>query len=405
MTNIQSPKSQEPDTQGSEINFLSFAIVLAKHKNLILGVPLLMAVVVAGISLLMPNTFTATTRILPPQQNASMASALLNQIGGALGGLVGGAAGIKSPSDLYVGMLKSRSIADNLIAKFDLVKIYDKKLMSDARKALERRTAITAGKDGIITLEVDDRDPARAAEIANAYIDELMRLTTVLAVTEASQRRLFFERQLVKAKNNLVQAEVSARQALAGGVVKVDDQGRAMVETTARLRAQIAIKEVQIGAMSSFANDHNPDLQRAKQELEALKREAEKMEGAGSAKSVEIQSAEVKKTGIDSLGLLRDVKYYETVYEMLAKQYEVAKIDESKDSSLVQVIDKAVEPDRKSKPTRSVMVILTMLISGMFATVLAFVLEAVEAAKQNALHAGQLLQLKSYLRLRRAQRQ
>ena len=129
------------------------------------------------------------------------------------------------------------------------------------------------------------------------------------------------------------------------------------------------------------------------------------MEGAGSAKSVEIQSAEVKKTGIDSLGLLRDVKYYETVYEMLAKQYEVAKIDESKDSSLVQVIDKAVEPDRKSKPTRSVMVILTMLISGMFATVLAFVLEAVEAAKQNALHAGQLLQLKSYLRLRRAQRQ
>src|SRR6266536_1713113 len=267
-----------------EVSLLDLLIVLAKRKRTVLGIPFVVAIAAVIISLLLPNIYTGTTRILPPQQSASAASALLSQLGGAVGGLGGaasGALGIRNPNDLYVGMLKSRTVADNLISRFELGKVYDEVRLSDARKRLEKETAIVAGRDGIITIEVDDKDPKRAAELANAYVDELMKLTKVLAVTEASQRRLFFERQLIQAKDNLTAAEIAARQGLQkGGLAQVDAQGRSMIEVTARLRAQISVKEVQIGSMRTFAAEGNPELQRTQQELEALRRELARVEGS-----------------------------------------------------------------------------------------------------------------------------
>jgi len=389
------------DQPADGISLLDLAIVLAKHKRLIIGFPLAVTVIVIGLSFLIPNVYTATTRILPPQSSTSSASMLLGQLG-ALSGLAGGAAGVKSPSDLYIGMLKSRTVADKVIARFDLQKIYDEKLLSKTRSMLEQRTTITAGKDGIIAVDFDDEDPARAADIANAYADELMKLTTALAVTEASQRRLFFERQLVQAKDNLTRTEVAARQALQkGGLVKVDEQGRAMVETTARLRAQIAVKEVQMGTMRTFAAEGNPDLQRAQQELDALKREASRIEGASDFDPADFKAPGARNTGISNLGLLRDMKYYETVYELMAKQFELAKIDEAKDSSILQVIDKAILPDRKSKPKRLVAALVSAVIAGFIAIVWALVWEAADRAKGNPAQAERLRRLKSHFRLGR----
>src|SRR5260221_7304415 len=186
------PADQSPPIE-DEIRLLDLIIVLAKHKRIVLGVPVVVAIGAAIISLVLPNIYTGTTRILPPQQSASATSALLNQLGGAFGGLAGaagGALGIRNPSDLYVGMLKSRTVADNLIARFDLNKVYEQPIQSNTRGILQGNTAIAAGRDGIITVGVDDKDAIRPAEIANAYVDELMKLTKVLAVTEASQRRL-----------------------------------------------------------------------------------------------------------------------------------------------------------------------------------------------------------------------
>src|SRR6266511_355839 len=363
-----------------EVSLLDLLIVLAKHKRLVLGLPAAAAVVSAAISLLLPNIYTGTTKVLPPQQTQST-SAVLAQLG-SLAGLAGGAvaAGLKNPNDLYVGMLKSRTVADNLIQRFDLNKLYDKKYPSETRKQLEKETTIVAGKDGIITIEVEDRDPKRAADLANAYVDELFKLTTVLAVTEASQRRLFFERQLDLARVNLVKAETEARKALEqGGLAAVDVQGRSAVETAARLRAQISVKEVQIGAMRTFAAEGNPELKLAQQEIEVMKRELAKSEGTTPNKTA--RSAARENSGIDNLGLLRDVKYYETMYGLLAQQYESAKIDEAKDSAIIQVMDKAIEPDRKSKPKRWLIVLLSTLVAGLVAVVLVFALEAV--AKNN----------------------
>ncbi len=387
--------SAEPADQ--EVSLLDLLIVVAKHKVLVLGLPAAAAAVSITISLLLPNIYTGTTKILPPQQTQST-SAVLAQLGG-LAGLAGGAVpGLKNPNDLYVGMLKSRTVADNIIRRFDLNQLYDKKYQSETRKRLEKETTIVAGKDGIITVEVEDEDPKRAADLANAYVDELFKLTTVLAVTEASQRRLFFERQLDLARVSLVKAETEARKALEqGGLAAVDAQGRTTVETAARLRAQISVKEVQIGAMRTFASEGNPELKLAQQEIEVMKRELARSEGTTGNKTV--QAVAEKGSGIDNLGLLRNVKYYETMYGLLAQQYESAKIDEAKDSAIIQVMDKAIEPDRKSKPRRWLIVVLSTLVAGLLSALCAFVLEAIANAKSDPEQSQRLTRLKEYLRI------
>ncbi len=393
------PADQSPPVE-DEVSLLDLLIVLAKHKRLVLGVPFVVAIAAAIISLLLANIYTGTTRLLPPQQSASAATALLNQLGGAAGvlaGATGGALGIRNPNDLYIGMLKSRTVADNLIARFDLSKVYQQELQSSTRTALQGNTSIAAGRDGIIAIEVDDKDPKRAAELANAYVDELMNLTKVLAVTEASQRRLFFERQLLQVKDNLTSAEMAARRGLQkGGLAQVDAQGRSMIEVTARLRAQISAKEVQLGAMRTFAAEGNPELQRTQQELEALKRETARIEGSSPLAAVG-RVGEASSSGLDNLGRLRDVKYYEFLYELLAKQYELAKIDEAKDATVIQVIDKAIEPDRKSKPRRT-QIVLISAIAALFVSILwAFGREAASRARADPQRASRLESLRDYL--------
>jgi uncharacterized protein involved in exopolysaccharide biosynthesis len=392
-TEADAPRSK------AENDLLDLVIVLAKHKRLVLGVPFLAAVAAAIYSLLLPNVFTATTRILPPQQTSSAATAMLAQLGG-LAALVGAAGGIRSPSDVYVAMLKSRTIADRMIERFDLKQLYEQELQSVTRKVLEGNTVISAGsKDGIITIDVDDKVPQRAADIANAYVDELMKLTRVLAVTEASQRRLFFERQLLLAKDNLVAAEVAARQGLEkGGIAQVDAQGRSLIEVTARLRAQISVKEVQIGAMRTFAAEENPELQRAQQELGALKRELARIEGSSPSGADGGKRDSSRDSGLTNLGRLRDVKYYEFLYELLAKQYELAKIDEAKDSTIIQVLDTAVPPDRKSKPKRTLIVLFVAFAALLLAIFIVFIRELRAKVRADPEQASRLEALRKYLR-------
>lgn len=385
---------QAGDGEAEGISLLDLLIVIAKHKKLILGIPLIATILAAIYAMSLPAAYTATTKIFTPQQNQSAASAMLAQLGN-LGGLAGGLAGVKNPNDLYIGMLKSRTVADNLIQRFDIVKLSKAKYPTHARDYLARATNISSGKDGTISIEVDAEDPKFAAILANAYVDELFKFTRVLAVTENSQRRLFFERQLLLAKDNLIKAETTAREAIAqGGLVKVDDQGRVMVESIARLRAQMSVKEVQIGAMRSFAAERNPELRRAQQELESMKQELAKLEGTGGAKAVEATSG---GKGMDNLRLLRDLKYYETIYELIAKQYELAKIEEAKDSSVIQVMDKAIEPDIRSKPKRKQIVFVSGLVSLIAGIVLAFVLEAMARNRNDPKTVEQLQAFKRHL--------
>lgn len=391
---------KQPITRESEeeTGLLDFLIVLAKYKKLVLGLPLGAAIVAAIVSLMLPNIYTATTKILPPQQSQSNAVAILGQLGviGG-GGLAQTALGLKNPSDVFIAMLKSRTVADSIVERFDLVKIYDKSTLMDTRKRLSENTKIAAGRDGVVTVEIDDRDPKRSAAIANAYIEELENLTLSLAVTEASQRRLFFEKQLKQTREQLAQIEISLRQAIdKGGLAGVDIQSRAILEPSAQLRAQIALREVQLSAIRIFATDQHPDFERLRHEIASMKRELGKLEGGdGKAEPPSVTSA-----GFENLRRFRDMKFLERLTELLTQQFESAKIDEAKNATLVQVLDKAVEPEKRSKPYRTLIVIFTALATGIIAVICALFKEATERARQDPEKASRLDALRHHLRWR-----
>lgn len=385
-----------------EISVLDLLVVLAKHKLLIAGMTSSVAVLAVIVSLLLSNVYTGVARIMPPQQSQSTAAMLLGQ--GGLAGMAANSLGIKSPNDMYVGMLKSRTVADNIIGRFQLQNLYQRDTMVETRRVLANNTTIVAGKDGLIAVEFDDEDPQRAADVANAYVEELQKLTLSLAITEAAQRRLFFERQLRQTKEDLSEAEVAMKvMQERTGLIKLDDQGRAIIEAVAALRGQIAAKEVELRAMRAFATEQNSEYVRAQQQLVGLRAELTKLERAQVAGGGDIllPTGKVPEAGLDYLRKFREVKYHETIFELLAKQFEIAKIDEAKEAAVIQVLDQAIAPDRKSKPKRALIVIVFTLIAAVASVLLAFVREAYERAGQNPEQAARLAALRRYISIGR----
>jgi uncharacterized protein involved in exopolysaccharide biosynthesis len=300
-------------------------------------------------------------------------------------------------------MLKSRTVADNIIARFELQNVYDRDTMVETRKDLADNSTITAGKDGLITVDFDDEDPKRAAAVANAFVEELDKLTQSLAVTEAGQRRLFFERQLQQAKQDLSKAEVALKVTQEQtGLIKLDDQGKAIIESVAALRGQISAKEVELRAMRTFTTENNPDYVRVQQQLAGLRSELAKLERAriSGEGDILLPTGKVPEAGLEYLRKFRDVKYQETIFELLAKQFEVAKIDEAKEAAIIQVVDHAIAPDRKSKPRRALIVIAATLISGILISLWAFVSEARLRASRDPVQAERLSLLRRHIALR-----
>jgi uncharacterized protein involved in exopolysaccharide biosynthesis len=380
------PENDRESARDDEsLDVFDLLVAIGKRKRIVLGVPLAAAVLSAAVSFVLPVQYTATTRILPPEQSQSSAAMLLSQLGGTLGGLGNLAAGasLKSPSELYASMLGSRTVADDLIRRFDLLRVYDEEYPSRARKALEKRTDIKSERSGIITLEYTDRDAKRAADIANAYVDELTKLTQTLAIGEASQRRLFFDRQLEREKDRLADAEVALKRTQEQtGLIKLDEQGKALIEAIGRMRAQIAAKEVQLAALRTFSNPNSPDYVRGEAELTGLQVQLSKLEGSGSAKpgDVLVPAARVPESGLEYVRRLRDVKYHETLFELLAKQLELAKLDEAHEGSLVQVMDRAIPPDRRSSPKRTLIVVIATLAAAFAAVAWALLAEFFDRA-------------------------
>ena len=381
-----------------EINLMDLLLVIAKHNRFIIKLTLSVAVLAVVYALLQPNIYTAKTVILPPQQGASTASMLLGQLGG-LAGLAGGAAGIKSPNDLHIGMLKSRTIADTLIKRFDLQTLWEAKTREATRKALAGSTVIASGKDGFITIEYSDKDPQFAATIANAYVEELDRLNSTLAVTEASRKRLFFERQLKGSRANLDAAENALKQTQERtGLIQLDKQGGAIIEAVANVRAQIAAKEVELAAMGAFATPQNPDYRQIQQVIVGLRAQLAKLEANSAGNDIKVPTGKLPETGLEFLRKTREFKYQETLFELLSKQFEIAKIDEAKDAALIQVVDKALVPEQKSKPKRSLIVILATMMAFFIGVLLAFFKEASARASLDPASAERMNLLRRYLR-------
>ena len=388
-----------PETQG--IRFPEPLIILAKKKSFIFIFVGCAAILSAGISLLLPKIYTAEAKILPPQQSQSMgAAAALSQLG-PLASLAGAGLGLRTPSDLYIAMLRSRTVADALIDRFSLMRVYKQTVRDYARKKLESATQIKTGtKDGVISISVDDRDPQLAADLANGYVVELENLTKTLAVTEAGKRRMFFEREVKMASDDLANAEVALKQTQEKtGLILLDSQSRAMIESLTSLRARVAGQEVQLQAMRTFATAENPDLVRAEEELTALREQLTRLEGGqGKRRFADVPIESVPTAGLEYVRKLREVKYHEALFEILAKQYEAAKLDEARDSLVVQQLDKAIKPEKRSWPPRTALVLASTLLALIVSIVAVFLMEALEQAREDPHFAAQLQLFWAYLR-------
>ncbi|MGJ5813783.1 GumC family protein [Paludibaculum fermentans] len=331
---------------------------LAAHRRLIGGAVVLTAAAAFAVLSMIPSRYTATAVIMPPQQAQSLSSALMGQLAGLTG--LGGSAqlmGMKSPSDLYVGILEGRTIADAVIERFRMKEVYGKSTMIETRKVLAENTAIGSRKSGLIEIAVEDKDPKRAAAMANAYVEELQKQNGRLAVTDASQRRLFFERELEAQRSALAEAETALKGAQEkSGMIQPAGQAEAIIRAQAQARAELAGLEVQVQAMSTFATDENPQIKVLRTEQAAVREQLRQLEGrAGGAGSALISSGNLPTAGLEYMRRLREVKYHEALFELLAKQSEAARLDEAKSAPVLQVVDSAVVPDRKSWPPRALL--------------------------------------------------
>jgi uncharacterized protein involved in exopolysaccharide biosynthesis len=379
-----------PDPQSipddDEISLLDLLQVVADNLRLLVLGPLVAGLLALGYSFTITPTFTATTKFMPPQQQQSSAAAMLAGLG-SLGGLAG-AAGIKNPADQYVAFLKSRSLQDALVDRFKLMERLEKKFREDARNAVGGSVQITSGKDGLITIDAIDKDPAFAAQLANAHVEELGKLLNRLAVTEAQQRRLFFEKQLTHAKDNLVKAEQALKASGVNSSALKATPGAA-VESMARLKASITVQEIKLASMRGYLTESAPDFKQAQTELAAMR---------SQMALAEKEDPPATSGDSDYIARFRDFKYKETLFELFAKQYEMARIDESREGAVIQVLDIAQPPERKSKPKKAQMAMMTTLVVGFALLLFIFGRQALHSAAQTPETAEKLSRLRQALR-------
>jgi uncharacterized protein involved in exopolysaccharide biosynthesis len=347
-------------SEAERITLLDVAVPLAQNLKLLFATALAAGLLALGVTYVIAPTYTARSTFLPPQQQQSAAASTLASIG-ALAGLVGAAGGIKSPADQYVSLIQSATVSDRLIEQFELMKVYDKKYRVDARKVLRENVRVSLGKkDGVISIEVDDEDPKRAAALANAHVDELRRLTSRLALTEAQQRRIFFEAQLDKTRESLTKAQRALQASgISAGALKAEP--KAAAEGYARLKAEATGAEVRLQALRRTLVDDAPEVQQQLATLAALRAQLARAEQATESSG-----------GPDYVGKYRDFKYHETLFELFARQYELARLDESREGTLIQVVDTAVPPEKRTRPKR----VLTSVAVALGTLVLAAVLVA-----------------------------
>ena len=370
--------------EDDEISLLDLLQTIVDNLRLLVLGPLAVGIAALGISFLIPPTYTAKTQFLPPQQQQSAAAGLLQSLG-SLGGLAGAAAGIKNPADQYLAYMKSNAVKDALIDRFKLMERYEAKLREDTRKALDEKARIASGKDGLISVEFDDKNPKFAAEVANAYVEELRTVLGRLAVTEAQQRRLFFEKQLLKAKENLTASEQALKATGISDSVLKSNPATA-VAGIAALKAQITAQEVKVGAMRGYLAETAPDFRQALTELANLRAQLAKQDKDEAAGNGAGQG--------DYISRYRDFKYHETLFELFAKQYELARVDEAREGAVIQVLDAAQPPERKSKPKKALIAIIATLASGFVLLLFVFVRQALRNAGSDQETAGKLIQLK-----------
>jgi uncharacterized protein involved in exopolysaccharide biosynthesis len=338
--------------------YLKILLILLERRRRIAIVTFVSLLIGAAIAfLMMKATFTAAATILPPQAPQSTASLLMGQLGSLAGLGASGAGGLlKNPGDIYVAMLGSRTITDHIINRFRLESLWKQKNLEDTRKALKKHAQFEATKYGLIVITVKDPNPKLASDMANAFVDELYQMNSTLAVTEAGQRRLFFDRQLEEEKNALTVAENDLRTTQEKtGLIELSGQSAMAIRTIAETAAELRSREVELQAMRTYATDENPDLKRLQTQIDALRQQLSALQNNQKSMlpgDTQVPAGRVPKEALEYLRKLREVRYHQTLFDFLSRQYEAASIDEAKSAPIIQIVDHAMPPDKKSGPPR-----------------------------------------------------
>jgi capsule polysaccharide export protein KpsE/RkpR len=391
---VRQPESELPDSEfsggtapqeapdGSQ-GIVRHLQLLWAHRRMLSRVAFCALVVSTLLAFLIPARYESTTRLMPPDNQSSSglalaAAAMSGAAGSGLSGIAGDILGLKSTSDVFVGILGSRTVQDKLIQQFDLKKLYSVRRMDSVRKELAQHTGVTVDrKSQIIYITVTDKSPQRAAAMAQAYVDELNRLVADLSTSSARRERIFLEGRLSAVNLDLEAAEKDfSRFASKNATIDVKEQGKAMVEAAATLQGQLIAAKSQYEGLRQIYTDNNPRVRTLKARIDELQRELEKLGGKGeSTTNVADQTSDSMYPSIRKLPLLgvtyadlyRRTKIQEAVLETLTKEYELAKVQEAKEIPTVKVLDTPNVPDTKSFPPRLLIVFLGTVLLTSFA--------------------------------------
>ena len=359
------------------ISILDYLEAIIHYRHMIAKVTIISAISSVIFSLCLPNIFSATSKILPPQQDSYGLMGMMMGSAGGMGSMAADLLGKSTPADMYASILSSDAISDKIIDRFKLMEVYDMKYRVDTYKVLDKRVDISAGKkDGIISITVNDKDPKRASEIANAYVDELDKLTTNMNIAGAGQNRLFYETHLAKAKINLTKAEDNLKAFQSKNKsFDIAEQAKGTIKGVASLEAQLALEEVKLAGLKQVLTDSAQEVKTQQSVVSNIKNQIAKLEGNRQNTSI-LGIDSVPELGQQYLRLMRVFKTQEMIVDLLTKQYEISKITESKESTSIQIIQTARVPDKKIKPKRAFIVLITTFATGLFSILYAFFLEA-----------------------------
>lgn len=379
-----------------ELSLLDIFNIIWKRKFLIFFLTVLFGGGALAYALYTPLIYRAECRILPPQQSNSRLAGFATQLGG-LADYVG-LPGTATNGQMMIGILQGDSVVDAIIDRFSLMELYETDIRLNVRRStLQNLEANEDTKSGIVSVAFMDHDPKLAADIANAFVEELQKKLQEISIGDAQQRRNFFESQLMQAQQELNEAEdamINYQQS--SGVVVFESQTQALLASIASLRNQIAAKNVEISSLSSYARQDNPRLRLARSQLDAMNKELRRLEeerqradsgrrGVSRTTSSDLLSSigQVPELGIEYQRYVRTLQFATAKYELMLRQYENARLSEASDLSTLFIVDKATVPDYKFKPKRAQIVLIGTMLGFCLGVFWAFFADHIKALREN----------------------
>ena len=382
---------EDSQLEAEKVNIYSYLVVLVTYRRFIFLNLIAVCLIVAIISFLLPSWYQATTTILPPAGEAALSWGIASSLLGSASGLATSYSlpFMASPSDIIAAILKSRVVGEAVVQKENLMGAYRTRSMEQALKELFANVSVQVTQEGLISLSYQDKDRARAASVANRFVQETDRINRETSSSQAKSARVFIEQRLSQTQEDLTRAEENLREFQeANKTILLDDQMRASIEKAAELKVKMISSEIELNVLSRTMAPAHPKIRSLKSEVNEIRKQLEILErgnqdeDSGEKTVLDVLFADVPSLSLKLARLIREVKIQEGIFELLTQQYEQYKIQETKDTPTIQVLDRAVPPERRARPKRAFLVGISGILSFFASVVFIFGLEYFKKTKQ-----------------------